>query len=153
VDSDPELEALRARLRQEIAERAAGPDPVTAAAPPPEVVHATDATLPKLVRENRIVLIDCWAVWCGPCQAMEPVIQALAEELDGVAVVAKLDTDANPAATRALGVQSIPTLFLFKDGRPVDRIVGVAPKSRLIGWVRQHAGVRGPARGGPGPRR
>ena len=145
MDDDPELAAIRARLARELAAKAP--------APAPGPVVATEATLPALLEESGVVLLDCWATWCGPCRVMEPVVEDLARELAGQAVVAKLDVDANPRASQALRVQGIPTFFVFKDGRAVERLVGAVPKERLAAAVRRHLGHgRGP-RATPGPRR
>lgn len=114
------------------------------------LVDATEATLPSLLTANRVVLLDCGAAWCAPCQRMDPVVAQVAEEVEGVAIVAKLDVDASPRVAKALGVQSIPTFLLFRDGRLVERHVGVATKAALVGLCRGAARPRG---GAPGPRR
>jgi len=77
------------------------------------------------------VLVDAWAAWCGPCRMIAPVIDELAGELAGRLRVAKLNVDENPATAARFGLQSIPTLLVFKDGREVNRIVGVQPKSEI----------------------
>jgi thioredoxin len=81
------------------------------------------------------VLVDLWAEWCAPCRAMEPTIEAVAKEFDGRIEVAKLNVDENPEVAQSLGVMSIPTLMLFKNGQPVSRLVGLATKDRLTGVV------------------
>ena len=78
------------------------------------------------------VLLDLWAAWCGPCRMIAPVIEELAKELAGRAVVGKLDVDANPATASRFGVQSIPTLLILKDGKEVDRLAGVQSKSAIL---------------------
>jgi thioredoxin 2 len=78
------------------------------------------------------VLLDMWAEWCGPCHMLAPVIQELSEELAGRIVVAKLNIDENPKTAARFNVRSIPTLLLLKNGREIDRIVGVQPKSEIL---------------------
>jgi thioredoxin 1 len=77
------------------------------------------------------VLVDMWAEWCMPCRAMEPAIDALAEQFEGKIDVAKLNVDDNPELAQKFDVMSIPTLLLFKDGQPVERLVGLASKDKV----------------------
>jgi thioredoxin len=78
------------------------------------------------------VLLDLWATWCGPCRTIAPIIEELASELGGSVRVSKLDVDENPATAERFGVRSIPTLLILKNGREVDRIVGVQPKTEIV---------------------
>jgi thioredoxin 1 len=82
---------------------------------------------------DKPVLVDLWAEWCAPCRAMEPAIEAVAKEFEGRIDVAKLNVDENPEIAQSLGVMSIPTMMLFKNGQPVNRMVGLATKDRLAG--------------------
>lgn len=83
----------------------------------------------RVVTEHDVVLVDCYADWCGPCQMMEPTIAALAAETE--AAVAKVDVDANPGLAQQLGARSIPTLLLYVDGEPADRFVGAQDRRTL----------------------
>ena len=94
----------------------------------------SEATFDKdVLKSNKPVLVDLWAPWCGPCVAMEPTIKELASQFDGKVDVAKLNVDDNPTLAQSLDVMSIPTLMLFKGGKPVERIVGLTSKDKLAG--------------------
>jgi thioredoxin 1 len=104
-----------------------------------EPVDVTDATFDQEVLQSKLpTLVDFWAAWCGPCRMGAPVVKEIASEQAGVLKVAKVDVDQNPAVATRYGVQSIPTLIVFKDGKPVERIVGYMPKERLLERVRPH---------------
>src|SRR5262245_19949539 len=90
-----------------------------------------DATFQDSIKAAaRPVLVDFWAPWCPPCRTLAPTIEAIAEKFDGRADVAKLDIDQNPETAAAHGIRSIPTVLIFRDGREVDRIVGLQPRAR-----------------------
>jgi len=95
-------------------------------------IALTAANFAELVLESKQpVLVDVWAEWCGPCRTLGPIVDEIAGEFDGRAVVAKLDSDQNPELAGQLGVRALPTLLFFKDGEIVDRIVGLVPRGEL----------------------
>ena len=104
-------------------------------------VTVTDANFASMVERSPLpVLVDMWAEWCGPCRMVGPVIDELAGTMAGRVRVAKLNVDENPATASRFGVQSIPTLLLFKEGREVDRIIGAQPKPEIMRRLEQVIG-------------
>jgi thioredoxin 1 len=95
-------------------------------------VVLTDSNFDQIFDTDKPVLVDFWAEWCGPCRMIGPVVEELARDYAGKAVIAKLNVDENPRVTARLGVRSIPALLFFKNGAVVDKQVGTAPKSVLL---------------------
>ncbi len=99
-------------------------------------VAVTDDTFKTDVLDAKgAVLVDFWAEWCGPCKMIAPALEEIAAEYKGKLTVAKVDIDDNPTSPNTYGVRGIPTMILFKDGKPVATKVGAAPKSELKAWV------------------
>jgi thioredoxin len=105
-------------------------------------VEITDANFEKeVLQSDQPVLIDFWAVWCGPCKMIAPVVEELASEYEGKLKVGKMDVDNNPEASMRFGIRSIPTLMVFKGGKVVEQIIGAVPKKNLVDKVLPHIGV------------
>ncbi len=92
----------------------------------------TDYNFTESVNKFQILIVDFWAAWCGPCRMVSPIIEQLSKELAGKAVFGKLNVDENPNVSNAFGIQSIPTIIIFKNGKAVDRIIGAMTKSQLL---------------------
>lgn len=108
-------------------------------APAADPVTVTDANFSQLVENSPIpVLLDLWAAWCGPCRVIAPTIEMLARELAGKVLVGKLDVDANQRIAARYGVQGIPTLLILKNGREVDRMVGVQSREQILKRLSLH---------------
>lgn len=91
----------------------------------------TDANFAETLNAGRPVVVDFWATWCGPCRALAPVVEELAAEYDGKAVIGKCNVDENEELPMKYGIRNIPTLLFFKNGELVDRLVGAAPKADI----------------------
>jgi thioredoxin 2 len=95
-------------------------------------VDITDATFSRQVlSHNGVVLVDCWAPWCGPCRMVAPVLDALAAEYAGRVKIVKLNVDENPTTASQYAIQSIPTMLFFKDGKKVGQMIGAHPKADI----------------------
>ena len=96
-----------------------------------KTIEITDANFDEIIKSEKPLLVDFWAEWCGPCKMIGPMVEEIAGEYDGKAIIGKVDVDSNPIVAGKFGIRSIPTLLYFKNGEIVDRQVGAVPKSIL----------------------
>jgi thioredoxin 1 len=102
------------------------------------IVQLSNSSFEDAIQGQTPILVDFWAAWCGPCRMIAPVLEAVAVEYRGKARIAKLNVDDNGETASRLGVRSIPTLILFKNGREADRIIGQVPKEAITRLLDQH---------------
>lgn len=98
---------------------------------PEKPIEVTDENFNGLVKKYDVLVVDCWAEWCGPCRMLGPIIEQLSTEMHGKAVFGKLNVDSNNSTASDYEISAIPTLLVFKKGKLVDRIVGLAPKDMI----------------------
>ena len=96
-----------------------------------KAIEITDSNFEEIIASDKPVLVDFWAEWCGPCRMVGPIVDELAGEYEGKAVIGKVDVDRNPQISAKFGIRSIPTLLVFKGGQVVDKQVGAVPKNVL----------------------
>ena len=96
-----------------------------------KAIEVTDANFDEVINSDKPVLVDFWAEWCGPCKMIGPIVEELAGDYEGKAIIAKMDVDMNPQIPAKFGIRSIPTLLVFKNGQVVDKQIGAVPKSVL----------------------
>ena len=102
-------------------------------------LEITDQNFQDVVLDSdKPVLVDFWATWCGPCRTIGPIVDELYNELEGQAVIGKVDVDSNSDTPTKYGVRNIPTLLVFKNGEVVDKLVGAVPKSQILEKLQAH---------------
>ena len=101
-------------------------------------VPVTDSNFNEIANKNSLALIDCWAPWCGPCVVISPIVEELAKEYAGKVLFGKLNVDENPRTAERFQIFGIPTLLIIKNGKEVDRIVGLAPKDHIEARLKKH---------------
>lgn len=95
----------------------------------------------EVLQSEKLVLVDFWAEWCGPCRMLAPTVETIAEEYSDSVTVVKLNVDDNPSSAAAYGVRGIPTLLLFNEGKEVDRMIGAAGKEAISLMIEKHTGL------------
>ncbi|MGY8988144.1 MAG: thioredoxin [Flavobacteriales bacterium] len=102
-------------------------------------VEFTDSNFKEVVLDSdKVVLVDFWAPWCGPCRMIAPIVDELHTELEGKAVIGKVNVDENSEVSTNFGVRNIPTLLIFKNGEVVDKLVGALPKAQILEKLESH---------------
>ncbi|NOY12041.1 MAG: thioredoxin [Archaeoglobi archaeon] len=133
-----ELEKIRQKRMMELMQKLGG----QGEQPKQEVIDhpiKVDASnFDDVLAKHKNVVVDFWAEWCMPCRMIAPIVEQLAKEYAGKVVFAKLNTDENPMIAGRYGITGIPTLIFFKNGRPVDKVVGALPKAELKRWVERN---------------
>jgi thioredoxin len=122
-----ELEQIKARKIADMMKHAEERERLSHARVP---IDVTDDNFESTIRMNKVVVVDCWAVWCYPCRLIAPIVDELAKEYGSAAFFAKLNVDENPLTASKYYVQSIPTILIMKDGVEAERVVGALPKTQ-----------------------
>ena len=102
-------------------------------------IVVSDRNFDQTTKSYPLLVVDCWAAWCAPCRAIAPIVDELAKEYTGKVVFGKLNVDENPETTSKFGIMAIPTLLVMKDGKEVDRVIGILPKNQIEAKVNAYA--------------
>lgn len=134
MSQDDEIERVKQRKLQELIQQTSSKSQANG-----KPITLTDQSFQDIVAKTPLMVVDFWAPWCGPCRIIAPVIEQLAQQYAGRVTFGKLNVDENPMVSNAFQIQSIPALLVFKDGKPVDGLVGAAPKqfieSRITKYI------------------
>ena len=124
-----EIEEIKKRKIEELTKKMNYPD---------KPVEVTDGNFAETIQKYSMVIVDCWAQWCGPCRMIAPTIEQMAYDLSGKVVFGKLNVDHNRVTAAKFNIMSIPTLLIFKNGKLVDNIVGAVPREMIEAKLRPH---------------
>ncbi|RLI43441.1 thioredoxin [Candidatus Bathyarchaeota archaeon] len=137
-EEDKELERIKMKKLREMLRRRISEESERQMSFPDRPVNLSDMTFKEFIQKYPLVVIDCWAPWCGPCRILSPIIDEIARDYVGKIAFGKLNVDENPRVAMEYGIMSIPTLLIFKNGRLVDRIVGAMPRRMLEPRITRH---------------
>ena len=135
-DNDNELNDIMARKKKELIAKTQQESNSNISSP----ITLTDFNFNQTVERYPLIVVDFWAPWCGPCRMVSPIIAQLASELAGKVIFGKVNVDENPRIASTFGIQSIPTISIFKNGRAVDGFVGAASKSQMRSKITAYLG-------------
>ena len=135
-DNDNELNDIMARKKKELIAKTQQESNSNISSP----ITLTDFNFNQTVEKYPLIVVDFWAPWCGPCRMVSPIIVQLANELAGKVIFGKVNVDENPRIASTFGIQSIPTISIFKNGRAVDGFVGAASKSQMRSKITAYLG-------------
>jgi len=138
-DEDAEIQSIRERRLVEMMRRTRA-QLQTAEKYDGKPIILSDATFSSEISKYPLMVVDFWAAWCGPCRMVAPIVEQLAKEYSGRVAFGKLNVDENPLTSNEFQVQSIPTLLIFRDGQPVDGIIGAAPKHQIESKLKAQLG-------------
>ena len=129
-----ELEEIKKKKMEKMMSEINKPHEPTVELPGKPII-VTDATVDAASNQYPLLILDCWAEWCGPCRMIGPSLEDISKEMDGKLKVVKINIDENPMAPTRYGVRSIPTLLLFKNGQVAATKIGAEPKQKLVSWI------------------
>jgi len=135
---DDEVKRINEKKFEEMLRERSKGESSQVAQPAGKTVDLSESNFQEAVNGHPLVVVDFWAPWCGPCKVVSPVLEQLAVEMAGKATFFKLNVDDNPTVSQQFGIQGIPTIMIFKDGKPVDGIVGAAPKQMIEARIRTY---------------
>lgn len=137
---DDEVKRINERKFEEMMKRGSSVGQASAAKPSGKPIDLSDGDFHQVVKSHPLMVVDFWAPWCGPCRIVSPVLEELSQEMAGKAVFGKVNVDDNPVTATEFGIQGIPTIMIFKNGEPVDGLVGAAPKAMIEDRIKPHLG-------------
>ena len=137
MDEDEELKRIRQSRLRKLKEKINETDKKNESAPD-EPVTVTNLSFQSTIKKNQLVVVDCWAPWCGPCNMIAPMIDEMAHDYSGKILFGKLNVDENPDVAVQHQIMSIPTLLVFKNGKLVDQIVGAIPRQMLESRIKRY---------------
>ncbi len=130
MEEDEELKRIKQRKLEQLMKKAVEPENAKKPALK-KPIEVSDATFKEVIQNHSLVVVDCWAPWCGPCFMVAPVVEEMARDYAGKILFGKLNVDENRGVSMQYQIMSIPTLLVFKDGKLLDRIIGAMPRQML----------------------